>query len=237
MEGFIVLHRKILDWEWFNDSNMVHVFLFLLLSANHKDKKWRGIDVKRGQLITGRLKIKAKTGISEQSIRTALTNLQETGELTIKVTNKYSLVTIVKYDEYQNKVKKQPAKQPTINQQTNQQLTTTNNDNNFNNENNKTKEITAEKKNVSLSNNLIKEKKYPIPTNIEIKEYFKLKGYTDTSAQNFYDYWTASNWLDKFGNEFNWKQKCLSWFEEKNKITNEDKRLTSNGPDNPKFVH
>jgi len=233
MEGFIVLHRKILDWEWFNDSNMVHVFLFLLVSANHKDKKWRGLNIKRGQLVTGRLKIKAKTGISEQSIRTALSNLQNTGEITIKVTNKFSLVTIVKYDDYQNKVKKQPANQPTTNQQTNQQLTTTNNDKQYNNENNKTRE--EKKENFSLSNNINK-KKYPIPTNIEVKEYFKLKGYTEASAQNFYDYWLAENWTDKKGLPVNWLNKCLMWFEEKNKITLDDKRVKSSGADNPKFV-
>lgn len=240
MEGFIVLHRKILAWEWFNDSNMVHIFLFLLLSANHKDNKWRGINVKRGQLITGRLKIKAKTGISEQSIRTALTNLQNTGEITIKVTNKFSLITIVKYDDYQNKVKKQPTKQPTTNQQTNQQLTTNNNDNNFNNENNKTKEIlTADKKNISLSNNSIKEKKYHIPSIEDIYIYFKENNCTPDAALNMFNYYAAINWLDKYGNVINYKQKALMWFkEEKNhiKTTEDDPRLKSNGADNPRFV-
>jgi hypothetical protein len=101
MEGWVKLHRKILKWEWFQDDKTFRVFLYLLLSANHKDKKWKGIDVKRGQIITGRMSIAESVGISERSVRTCLIRLKTTNELTIKTTNKYSLITINKYEEYQ----------------------------------------------------------------------------------------------------------------------------------------
>ena len=33
-EGFINLHRKILDWEWYDDINVFRVFTHLLLTVN-----------------------------------------------------------------------------------------------------------------------------------------------------------------------------------------------------------
>ena len=113
MEGWIKIHRKIKDWEWYTDSNMVHLFLHLLLEANSKDGKWKGIDVKRGQLITGRKSLSEDTGISVQSIRTCLERFRVTKELTIRSTNKYSIITICNYEDYQlTEEDRQPADQP-----------------------------------------------------------------------------------------------------------------------------
>jgi hypothetical protein len=116
-EGWIKLHRKILQWEWFQDDKTFRVFLYLLLSANHKDKKWKGVDVKRGQLITGRVSIAKSVGISERSVRTCLNRLKTTNELTIKTTNRFSIITITKYEEYQisNNQNDQQNDQPTAN--------------------------------------------------------------------------------------------------------------------------
>jgi len=50
--GWIKLHRKLLDWEWYDDVNTTRVFLHLLMVANHKDNNWRGITIKRGQKLT-----------------------------------------------------------------------------------------------------------------------------------------------------------------------------------------
>lgn len=55
MSGWIKLHRKITEWEWYSDANTFRVFMHLLLTANYEDKRWRNIDVKRGQIITGRM--------------------------------------------------------------------------------------------------------------------------------------------------------------------------------------
>ena len=101
-ESYIKLFRKLQDWEWYKNSQMVHLFIHLLISANFKDGRFQGIDVKRGQLVTGRKAISESIGISEVSIRTCLDKLKLTNEITIKPTNKFSLITIVKYNDYQN---------------------------------------------------------------------------------------------------------------------------------------
>lgn len=119
-QGWIKIHRKLLNWEWYKRPSMVHLFLHLILSANREDGRWQGIDIKRGQLITGRNSLSKNTGISPQSIRTCLINLKSTNEITIKSTNKYSIITINKYEEYQ--LNERDTNQQ-INQQTNNQST------------------------------------------------------------------------------------------------------------------
>lgn len=102
VNGYIKLYRSMLDWEWFSDSNTLTVFLFCLLSANHKPNRWQGIEIKEGQFVTSIQSIKSKTKLSVKQVRTALNHLKSTNELEITGTNKYSLVTIVNWASYQS---------------------------------------------------------------------------------------------------------------------------------------
>lgn len=119
-QGWVKMQRKLIDWEWYNHIPTKVLFLHLLLKANHKDAKWQGKTIKRGELLTGRSVLSSETGLSVQQIRTALSNLKSTNEITIKTTKLGSSVTIVKYNDYQSLEKqstnKQPSKQPDNNQ-------------------------------------------------------------------------------------------------------------------------
>ena len=125
MSGWIKLHRKFLDWEWFNKSEAVHLFLYMLIKANHKDAKWQGNDVKRGQFISSLGNISNATGISIQQIRTILKKLEKTSEIEVKSTSQFTIVTICKYECYQdeNETTNKPL---TNNQQTTNKPSTTN---------------------------------------------------------------------------------------------------------------
>lgn len=128
MNGWIKLHRQFLNWEWFNKSEAVHLFMYLLLKANHKDGTWQGINLKKGQFVTSYGKISSDTGISLQTVRTLLKKFQNTNEINTQTTNKYTVVTICKYADYQTD-EIETNTQPTSKQQsTNKQLTTNNND-------------------------------------------------------------------------------------------------------------
>jgi DNA-binding transcriptional MerR regulator len=128
MSGWIKIHRKFLDWQWFEKSEAVHLFIYLLLKANHKDSQWQGVDIKRGQFISSLGKISTDTGISLQSIRTLLNKFEKTNEIELKSTNKFTIVTICKYECYQDE-NEETNKQLTNKQQTtNKQLTTNKND-------------------------------------------------------------------------------------------------------------
>jgi hypothetical protein len=127
MSGWIKIHRKFLDWQWFGKSESVQLFIYLLLKANHKDGQWQGIDIKRGQLITSFGKISSDTGISVQVVRTLLKKFENTNEINVKSTNKFTMLTILKYECYQDE-NENTNKQLTNNQQTtNKQLTTNKN--------------------------------------------------------------------------------------------------------------
>ena len=77
MQGFISLHRKILNWEWYDEPNTFKMFIHCLLRANHKDSSWRGEDIKRGQFITSLSHLATETGLSVKQVRTALKNLEQ----------------------------------------------------------------------------------------------------------------------------------------------------------------
>lgn len=132
--GYIKLCRSIDNWGWRTNPNTLSVFLYCLTHARHTPGEYHGVQLQPGQLITGRDAISRGTGITTQSVRTALKNLQKTGEITIKATNKFSIVTVVNWAKFQYeppKSNQQPNQQPTNNQPAdNQQLTTNNNDNN-----------------------------------------------------------------------------------------------------------
>lgn len=135
MSGFISINRQITSWEWYTDNNVKSLFIHCLLKANFKDNSWRGIDIKRGSFITSNNKLSLELNLSIQKIRTALNKLESTNEITINTTNKNTLITVIKYDNYQNN-QQTDNKQTTNQQQTNNKpITTTNKDNNNNKEN------------------------------------------------------------------------------------------------------
>ena len=125
MSGWIKIHRKFLDWEWFNKSEAVHLFLYMVLKANHKDNKWQGNDVKRGQFISSLGNISSATGITIQQIRTILKKLEKTNEIKVKSTSQFTIVTICKYECYQDE-EETTNKQTTNHQQTTNKQSTTN---------------------------------------------------------------------------------------------------------------
>ena len=52
--GYVKVFRSFLDWEWFQKPEMVQLWLYLLLKANHREKEWQGRTIRRGQLFAGR---------------------------------------------------------------------------------------------------------------------------------------------------------------------------------------
>jgi hypothetical protein len=201
--GFIKLHRKLIEWEWFADSKTFHVFMYLLLDANHTEKKWRGITVERGQTLTGRIKISEATGVSQQSVRTALSNLCSTDEITIQSTNRFSIITICNYDKYQSLVNStnQPDNQQLTNSQpaTNQQPTTNKN----------------EKKDLKP-----KVKRFVPPTIEEIKAYCQDRN-NSVDPERFFHHYQANGWVQGKGKPVkNWKSCIITW--EKNNISTDN---------------
>ena len=99
--SFIKLYRSLLDWEWWDDKNVTRLFLTILLSANWQTKKWHGMTIEKGSVFTSTEHLSKKSGLTMQQTRTALNKLKSTGEITIKSTNKGTLVKVENWGKYQ----------------------------------------------------------------------------------------------------------------------------------------
>lgn len=125
-QGWLKLFYQFRDWEWYGDPNMVALFIHLLLRANFKPVRRKGEIYGRGVVITSREELSRETGISERTIRTCLTRLKTTDEITIKATKQGSVITLTNYDKYQspNAESDQVNDQPSDQQATNKRPTT-----------------------------------------------------------------------------------------------------------------
>ena len=108
--GYISLHRQILDWGWFKNANTLQLFIYLLLAANFTDGVFEGQVIKRGQIATSLPALAKNTGLSVKEVRTALKHLIGTGEVADSSSNRFRVITIVKYDEYQRRADKKAGK-------------------------------------------------------------------------------------------------------------------------------
>ena len=107
-KGYVKIYRKMLDWGWFQDGNMLKAMLWFIINANTQDSEYRGIPVRRGSLVTSRKELSAKWSgtrrherVSEQEVRTILKRLQCSGEIVVNSTSAFTLITVCKYDLYQ----------------------------------------------------------------------------------------------------------------------------------------
>lgn len=131
--AWIKLHTKLLDWEWASCPETMALWIHILLRANYEGKRWQGITIPRGSFVTSIDNLASTTGLSAQQVRTSLKRLISTSEITSQSTNRYTILTVCKYDSYQpneesiNKQNNEPLNnQATNEQQTdNKQITTT----------------------------------------------------------------------------------------------------------------
>lgn len=100
-QGYIKLFRKIVNWEWYTDVNTCHLFMHMLIMANHDTQKWRGEVIERGTFVTSYGSLSSETGLTVREVRTALKHLISTGDIEVKATKQNTRIYIVKYDFYQ----------------------------------------------------------------------------------------------------------------------------------------
>ena len=135
MEGWIKLHRKLLDhWIWVNEKYL-RAWIWFLMRANHTNTKVlfgnELIDIKRGEFITSINNISLATELTSQNVRTFIRLLENDKMINKQSTNKLTKITICNYDKYnvnQQATNKQTNKQTTSSQQAaNKRVTTDNN--------------------------------------------------------------------------------------------------------------
>lgn len=88
------------DWEWYENTNVFRLFYHCLLHTNLEDKRYCGKEIKAGQFVSSRARISAETGLTVDQVRTALKKLKDTGYISTKSTNKYTIYTVNGYQTY-----------------------------------------------------------------------------------------------------------------------------------------
>lgn len=103
--GWVKLHRKLLKSEVFRNEKLLKVWVWCLLKATHQEyEQLVGLQVvplAKGQFIYGRKSASKELDINESTIRKYMKTLELMGCISVKSTNKYSVVTVEKWTLYQ----------------------------------------------------------------------------------------------------------------------------------------
>lgn len=186
--SYIKLFRSFLSWEWYEDLNTKAVFIHLLLIASWKENKWRGIDLKPGDLIRTNENIAKELNMSPRNVRTAISRLITTGEVTVKKEGKYRVITLKNWGRFQRSDSEVTAKQSPKRQRSDS-------------------EVTAYKENKEIKNS----KKYIPPTKQDIDDYVFLRHFKNVDVDAFMDYNESLGW------KMEWHKALDQWVENQKK--------------------
>ena len=116
MDGYLILYRSFLTWEWYSTPVVKDVFLHCLFKANYKDQSWKGQIIKKGQFVTSLDHLSKELGLSVQQIRTSLIKLEKTQNITRTSTSRNTIITVVNWHKF-HKLQQTNNKQITNKQQ------------------------------------------------------------------------------------------------------------------------
>jgi len=192
MAGYIKLSKKMLDWEWYNNTNVKVLFLHCLLRANYKPGSWHGIHYEAGQFITSLATLSKETGQTIRMVRDNLEKLKMTGELTSTILPKGRIITVNNWSLYQTNDKvddkemtSNTASKPTSNTATDKEI-----------------------KNKRNNNNNIRT--FVKPTVEEVKAYCDDKGY-NVDPNKFVDFYESKGWMIGKNHMKDWKAAVRTW--------------------------
>lgn len=195
MQGnYIKLDRSILEWCWYTDINTCRLFIHMLLRANWKDGYFRQTVVPRGSFVSSVGKLAESTGLSEREVRTAISHLKSTGEVTSRSTNKYTVFSIKNYDKYQS-TDKLVDMQETNERQTNDNQSTT---------------IEEGKKGRREEEREGKSRFSP-PTTQDVSAYCEEKGISGFDVERFIDFYSSKGWMVGKNKMKDWKAAVRNW--------------------------
>ena len=106
-DGWVKAHRKLLDWPWFANPTVAHLWEYCRLKATHAECTvvvgLTPVKLLPGQFVFGLKKASIETGLTIQKLRRALEVLSESNclERTVHSTNRFSIITLVNWDRYQ----------------------------------------------------------------------------------------------------------------------------------------
>ena len=207
MSGWIKLHRKFCEKAFYSkDSEKVHLWVHLLMSANHAGKEellgGKPFFCVSGQFTTGRKQLSSETGISESKIERILTYFEKIEQqIEQQKTSTNRLISILNWGQYQQS--EQQIEQQVNNDRTTSEQQVNNDRTHLKNDNN---EIMKEEK---ITRAPAKPKFTP-PSLSEIQTYCTERK-NNIDPAHFFDYNEARGWMVGKNKMKDWKAAIRTW--------------------------
>lgn len=135
--GYVKLWRKSVDSGLIENCEAWAVWTYILLKASHKPHRQlvgsQIVNLSPGQLVVGRKALAERLNLTERKIRTCLDLLKKLQNVTIKTTNKYSVITVVNWSLYQGDDQQSDQQKANERPASDQQTTTNKNEEEFKN--------------------------------------------------------------------------------------------------------
>lgn len=211
--GYLKLSRSITDSEVWCDSNVLKLWLLCLTKARYKNGhtliNGKKVVLKQGEFITGRESlykefnkgVKKKQIVSESTLWNWIKNFEKSGKLNIKSTNKYSVITILNWNKYQDSDESLTSNEHQL-------------DNNLTSTEQQVDITLTQKKKDKKEKKDKKDKKdikaFKKPTLSELQIFVSENNlYVDCEA--FLDYYDANGWLVGKAKMKDWKATARNW--------------------------
>ena len=213
MKGYIKIHRKFRDWEWYSEPVVKDVFLHLLITASWEDSRYKGHEIKAGQTIITVSGLASELGVSTRQVRTAIEKLESTGEITRKTTNRFTVVTVENWSLYQADYD-DDGKQMTNKRQTDGKQMT----NGWQTDDKRTLYKEYKKTRIQENNNSARTRvshgdgvsKFVKPTLQEVKAYCIERG-NDVDPERFINHYEANGWMVGRNKMKDWRAAVRNW--------------------------
>lgn len=210
MEGWIKIHRSIIDKGWASDPEYLALWLHLLLFATHRVREvlWNGsiYHLQPGEFITGRNALSSQTGINPSKVERILKLFKSEQQIEQRMTSTSRLISILNWSKYQ--MSEQQSEQ-----RVNSEWTASEQRLNTKQECKKDKNIKNERK---------ESVRFTPPQRIDVIDYFSTLSGQINQAERFYDYYTANGWKAGRNPMKDWKAAARNWIR-KDKELNQDK--------------
>jgi hypothetical protein len=200
--GYVKLWRKSLDAGWIKNHKLWAFWTWCLMKATYKEYDQvvgcQSIHLMPGDFVFGRKAASVELNMTEQEIRTAVDSMRKRQNITIKSTNKFSIISIVNWEIYQQT-------EIEINQQGNEPLTSKQPATNHKQE---VKEYKNKRSNIFI-----------VPSLEEITAYCTER-HNSVNAQSFIDHYTSNGWKVGKNPMKDWKAAVRTW--ERSSFSNAD---------------
>lgn len=208
---YIKLNRKVLNWEWYGNINTCRLFIHMILKANWKDGKFEGKVIPRGSFVSSLPKLADETSLTMREVRTAISHLKSTGEVTCKTYSKFTIFTVKNYCQYQMS-DTQNDRQATGKRHSNDILTTT---------------IEEKKEGNIKEDTNVSKKRFAPPSVDEVRAYCAERN-NGIDPQSFIDFYESKGWMVGKNHMRDWKAAVRTWERNRTKPPNSKKGSFNN---------